>query len=132
MHDYDLERLNTRSFEQLIQALGTKIIGHHLMIFGDGPDGGREATFDGAIKYPGTKKSWSGYGVVQAKFRQKPDSAAKKNADWAIQQLKLEFAKLKPRPKGKNRRRSNDRIFDYDRDRKTFLGILSMAPGIVT
>jgi len=27
MHDYQLERLDTRSFEQLIQALGTEIIG---------------------------------------------------------------------------------------------------------
>ena len=110
MHDYQLERLNTRSFEQLIQALGTEIIGPQLMIFGDGPDGGREATFDGAIKYPATEKSWSGYGIVQAKFRQQPDSVAKKNADWAIQQLKSEFAKLKPRPKRKQNPRSNDRV----------------------
>ncbi len=101
MHDYQLERLNTRSFEQLIQALGTEIIGPQLMIFGDGPDGGREATFEGSTKYPPTEKYWSGYGIVQAKFRQQPDSEAKKNADWAIQQLKSEFAKLKPRPKGK-------------------------------
>jgi hypothetical protein len=110
MHDYQLERLNTRSFEQLIQALGTEIIGPQLMIFGDGPDGGREATFNGAIKYPPTEKSWSGYGIVQAKFRQQPDSAAKKNVDWAIQQLKSEFAKLKPRPKCKKTSRSDDRV----------------------
>ena len=101
MPDYQLERLNTRSFEQLIQALGTEILGPQLMIFGDGPDGGREATFDGAVKYPAADKSWNGYGIVQAKFRQHPDSEAKKNADWAIKQLKSEFDKLKPRSKRK-------------------------------
>lgn len=99
MHDYQLERLNTRSFEQLIQALGLEIIGKQLMIFGDGPDGGREATFDGPTKYPEGGSQWNGYGMVQAKFRQHPDSAPKKNADWAIVQLKAEFSKLEPRPK---------------------------------
>ena len=101
MHDYQLERLNTRSFEQLIQSLGLEIIGKQLMIFGDGPDGGREATFEGATKYPEGKQQWNGYGMVQAKFRQQPDSLAKKNADWAIAQLHAEFSKLKPRPKQK-------------------------------
>jgi hypothetical protein len=64
MHDYQLERLNTPSFEQLIQALGTEILGPQLMIFGDGPDGGREATFNGAVNYPSAKKNWNGYGIV--------------------------------------------------------------------
>lgn len=109
MHDYQLDRLNTRSFEQLIQALGLEIIGPHLMIFGDGPDGGREATFDGPSKYPTPDQGWNGYGLVQAKFRQVPDPEPKKNADWAIKQLKSEFAKLKPRPKGKQSRVPGER-----------------------
>jgi hypothetical protein len=94
MPDYQLERLDTRSFEQLIQALGTQILGPQLMIFGDGPDGGREATFKEAVNYPSAKK-WNGYGIVQAKFRQQPDSEAKKNGNWAIQQLNAEFQKAK-------------------------------------
>jgi len=65
MPDYELERLNTRSFEQLIQSLGTKVLGPQIMIFGDGPDGGREATFDGLINYPPTKKAWNGYGLYR-------------------------------------------------------------------
>lgn len=97
MHDYQLERLNTRSFEQLVQALGLEVIGKQLMIFGDGPDGGREATFEGPTKYPDGKKQWDGYGIVQAKFRQQPDSQARKNTDWAIAQLNAEFKKLSPR-----------------------------------
>lgn len=101
MHDYQLERLNTRSFEQLVQALGLEVIGKQLMVFGDGPDGGREATFEGSVKYPEGKQQWKGDGIVQAKFRQIPDASAKINADWAIAQLTGEFKKLKPRLKRK-------------------------------
>ncbi|MBF0410846.1 MAG: hypothetical protein HQM10_26105 [Candidatus Riflebacteria bacterium] len=110
MPDYQLERLNTRSFEQLVQALGLAIVGPQLIIYGDGPDGGREATFNGAVNYPVSKENWNGYGIVQAKFRQRPDSEPKKNADWAIQQIKSEFAKFLPRSKGKKIPDSNKKI----------------------
>jgi hypothetical protein len=50
MHEYQLERLNARSFEQLVQAVGIEIIGKQLMVFGDGPDGGR-ATFHGPVAH---------------------------------------------------------------------------------
>lgn len=99
MPDYELERLSTRSFEQLAQAIGLEVLGKQLMVFGDGPDGGREAAFDGPINYPEGKSPWDGYGILQAKFRQRPDSLAKHNADWAIAELKKEFAKFKPRAK---------------------------------
>ncbi len=41
-------------------------------MFGSGPDGGREATFDGAVRYPDPSPEglWDGYGVVQAKFKE--------------------------------------------------------------
>ncbi|MEW6305407.1 MAG: hypothetical protein AB1705_18170, partial [Verrucomicrobiota bacterium] len=109
MHDYQLEHLNTRSFEQLIQAIGIEVLGPQMLVFGDGPDGGREAAFQGEIKYPSTKRPWKGYGIIQAKFRQIPDSEAKKNADWAIKQLKGEFSKFKPRPKRRAGASSNER-----------------------
>ena len=91
MPDYDLSRLNTRSFEQLVQSIAAEVIGLRLMVFGDGPDGGREAVFDGPLTCPPSKTAWNGSGILQAKFRQQPDSEPKKNADWAIQQLKEEF-----------------------------------------
>ena len=47
MADYNLTGLSSRSFEQMIQALSCNIIGPGVVIFGDGPDGGREATFEG-------------------------------------------------------------------------------------
>ena len=94
MGDYDLSRLSTRSFEQLIQALTAKIIGPNIVIFGDGPDGGREATFDGQISYPDKDNGWQGYGVVQAKFRQRPTKDAHKDGEWALKQLRDELGKF--------------------------------------
>jgi hypothetical protein len=51
MPDYNLSGLSTRSFEQLIQAISAKVLGPGIVIFGDGRDGGREATFEGTIGY---------------------------------------------------------------------------------
>ena len=40
------------TFEQFIRALALKVIGPGTTIFGNGPDGGREATFQGKVNYP--------------------------------------------------------------------------------
>ena len=52
MPDYDLSRLSSRSFEQLIQSLAIKVLGPGIVVFGDGPDGGREAIFERKLDYP--------------------------------------------------------------------------------
>lgn len=88
--DYRLEGLSTRSFEQLVQALAAQVIAPGVVIFGDGPDGGREATFDGQIPYPSPTDRWEGYLVVQAKFRQLP-AGTSRDADWAISELRKEL-----------------------------------------
>ena len=98
MTDYNLAGLNTRSFEQLIQAIAVKVFGPDIIIFGDGPDGGREATFEGVVPYPSKEHAWNGYGVVQAKFLQRP-LGAPKDGEWALQQLRDEIAKFPPRPR---------------------------------
>jgi hypothetical protein len=51
MHDYQLEELGPRSFEQLAVALARKVIGPGLQVYGSGPDGGREATFASRIDW---------------------------------------------------------------------------------
>jgi hypothetical protein len=103
MNDYQLERLNTRSFEQLVQALALAVMGPQVAVYGDGPDGGREATFVGTVDYPKGGKRWKGSGIVQAKFKQQPFAVAGKNADWALAELEAEFAKLKPKRKGRGK-----------------------------
>ncbi len=92
MVDYDLSKLNSREFEHLVQSLSVKLLGPGIVIFGDGPDGGREATFDGEIPYPTKTNPWNGYGVVQAKFLQRT-SGRKSDGDWALAQLNAELTK---------------------------------------
>ena len=91
MPDYNFAGLCSRSFEQLIQALCAKVFGPKIAIFGDGPDGAREATFDGAVKYG--PLDWSGYLVIQAKFLQKPKNRSS-DASWLIEQIHGEMAKF--------------------------------------
>ena len=96
MPDYDLSKLSSRTFEHLIQAMATYVIGPDVMPFGDGPDGGREATFDGKVNYPNDASGWDGYGVIQAKFLQLPRSTYS-DGQWALDQLKSEMDKyLRP------------------------------------
>jgi len=89
MPDYDLHSfLGWRSFEQLVQALAVKVLGAATVIFGDGPDGGREATYNDRTSYPTAERPWDGYIVIQAKFRQRP---ATDDAKWALDQLAQEL-----------------------------------------
>jgi hypothetical protein len=90
MGDYDLSRLETRSFEQLIQALAVKLLGPKTLVFGDGPDGGREATYEGRMALPAEGETWNGYLVLQAKFRQRPEGPSK-DGPWALQMLEQEL-----------------------------------------
>jgi len=95
--DYDFFRLSARSFEQLVQALALRIIGPGIVVFGDGPEGGREAAFDGKIPFPNPVHGWNGYGVVQAKFRQHqntPDDGLWALADQCKELDKFTVGKL--------------------------------------
>ncbi len=98
MADYNFFGLCSRSFEQLIQSLSIKIIGPDVVIFGDGPDGGREATFDGEILYPNRENKWKGYGVIQAKFKQKTEGT-EKDGKWALAELEKELKKFTSKEK---------------------------------
>lgn len=91
MPDYDLTGLSPRSFEQLIQAVALQEVSPKTIIFGDGTDGGREATFQGKTNYNSGDEPWDGYIVFQAKFCQRPTNDTKRDGDWAIAQLKKEL-----------------------------------------
>ncbi|MEO5994497.1 MAG: hypothetical protein ABIP92_13220, partial [Arthrobacter sp.] len=92
--DYDLNRLGEREFEHLTQALAMKVFGDGVEVFGDGADGGREATFDGTVNFPipDPDGPWNGYGVIQAKFHYRPRDAGE-GATWLKGQLKAELNK---------------------------------------
>ncbi|MFE2540995.1 NACHT domain-containing protein [Actinacidiphila glaucinigra] len=98
MPDHDLTRLGSRAFEQLVVALARHDIGSGVQVFGDGPDGGREATFEGTINWSKTASEgqdgmdqWSGYTVLQAKFNVKPSREPKDNAVWLQGQIKSDL-----------------------------------------
>jgi hypothetical protein len=88
--DYDLTRLGDREFEHLSQALALQVLGPGVSVFGDGPDGGREAAFEGRTRFPDSGESWDGYGVVQAKFKQRLAGDGK-DAGWLLRQLQAEL-----------------------------------------
>jgi hypothetical protein len=94
MPDYDLQGLSWRSFEHLVQALAVQIVGPNVMPFGDGPDGGREAIFEGATLYRQGHQNWEGYGVIQAKFLQRPASGMTQG-EWALRQLRQELRQFR-------------------------------------
>ncbi|MFI6019147.1 hypothetical protein ACIBCP_16170 [Streptomyces sp. NPDC051287] len=91
--DYDLTRLGPRDFEHLTQALAVKILGTGVSVFGDGRDGGREATFRGRTSFPAPDPHgpWSGYGVLQAKFRTRPIGTSA-DTKWFLKEVARELA----------------------------------------
>lgn len=100
MPDYDLTRLGSRAFEQLVVSLCRIEIGLGVQVFGDGPDGGREATFDGTINWSATAlasaepdERWTGYTVMQSKFMLKPNAKPRDNAEWLQAQIRDEITK---------------------------------------
>jgi hypothetical protein len=66
------------AFEQFARALSLAVFGPGVTAFGNGLDGGREATFRGVIPYPYPPATqWSGYGVIQAKCKKKSEASEK-------------------------------------------------------
>jgi hypothetical protein len=67
-----------------------KEFGHRLTPYGDGPDGGRDATFEGRVQASPDKQPWDGYLVIQVKHRQKP-VGSDKDSLWLATELKKEL-----------------------------------------
>ncbi|WP_421107026.1 hypothetical protein [Streptomyces sp. NEAU-S77] len=91
--DFDFSQLDARKFQHMAQALAIKVLGSDLTVLGDGPDGGRDAAFRGPVSFPGPapQSRWDGYGVLQVKFRQRPQSTREDTA-WFIEQVRSELA----------------------------------------
>lgn len=69
------------------------VLGPGIIVFGSGPDGAREATFEGSVPFPSLDDRWDGYIVVQAKCREALKGDAR-DAAWLVTQLKNEFEKF--------------------------------------
>lgn len=95
MEKYDLSRLNSTSFERLIRAVCFELFGPSGTVYGSGPDGARDFTVEGKIRgYEG--KSWDGYLILQAKFRERLQGGDQ-DVKWLKAQLDGENAKFKTR-----------------------------------
>ncbi|MGF7207195.1 hypothetical protein GGE65_001756 [Skermanella aerolata] len=91
---YDFTRFSPQAFQALAQAIAVKVFGPGTKVFGDGPDGAREASFHGRIPGLSTHgKEWDGYGIIQAKCRQQPRQNTQ-DADWLVVQLKADLDKF--------------------------------------
>ena len=103
--DFDLTSLGPSEFEHLIQSLASAELGNGVQAFGDGPDGGREATFDGPVHFPlGDGEMWNGYGIVQAKHKTHLADVGE-NLNWTMRSISSELSKWKPNTKNKIQRK---------------------------
>ena len=75
---HELNRLGPDGFEQMIQALMSKLFGIRVKIYGDGPDRQREAVIDNAHYQINNSVEVLGRTIVQAKYK----SSDWKTADW--------------------------------------------------
>ncbi|MFJ4281131.1 NACHT domain-containing protein [Streptomyces massasporeus] len=87
---FDLSKLGSREFENLTQSLALAEIGSSLSVFGPGPDGGREATFEGPVTMGKDGPTIEGYGVLQAKYCENL-TTPRKDATWLISQIRAEL-----------------------------------------
>jgi hypothetical protein len=90
--DYDLTRLGSREFEHMTQALSLGVLGGRIIVFGDGRDGGRDASFTGKVKWEpeDSDEDWDGYVVIQAKFRGRPLGASE-DTEWFLRNIESEL-----------------------------------------
>ncbi len=76
MKDYLLHTLSPGSFEELVVKICQQILGLGTITFGTGPDGGRDAFFEGtAQRFPSEREPWTGQFVIQAKHTEKADAS---------------------------------------------------------
>jgi hypothetical protein len=94
MPNYDLNRLGANEFERLCQSLLKEIIGGGVTIFGDGPDGAREATFTGKAPYPSQIEAWGGKWIFQAKFHNTQMARLDEARQQVLADLKAELHKV--------------------------------------
>lgn len=94
-HDYPLEELSHRAFEQLSVALALRVLGPGVEAFGAGRDGGREATFRGLVDWSNTDLNdpgrWDGYVVIQAKQAEQPPKDPGASLRWLTSQVDAEL-----------------------------------------
>lgn len=65
---FELTRLDSATFEHLVNTLALRVLGMGVTGFAPGPDGGRDGYFEGEADYPSAAERWSGTWHIQSKF----------------------------------------------------------------
>lgn len=89
--DYVFQGMGPRNFEHIVQALAMAVIGPRVSVFGDGPDGGREASWSGIVESLDESATWEGYGVLQAKLKTDESASPAQNLTWLKAQVSDEI-----------------------------------------
>lgn len=105
-------RMGSSEFEDMAVALCAAEFGSGGQTFGTGPDGGREWTYNGQLPMPALPldsddaptgadgSRWSGYTVIQAKYRERLEGGAADH-NWLLNEIQKEVNKWtkKDRPR---------------------------------
>jgi hypothetical protein len=86
---YDLSKLGSDAFENIVNFLALKTLGLGSTGFGPGADGGRDGYFEGEAPYPSEMERWKGVWYIQSKFH-KPH-LSKNPQKWLIGQVRQEI-----------------------------------------
>lgn len=90
---HDLTKLDSNSFEHLVNHLALCVLGAGHTGFGPGADGGRDGFFEGVAPYPSETNQWSGTWYIQSKFH-KPH-LSKDPQKWLLEKIKEEIKAFK-------------------------------------
>lgn len=97
MARYRYEELSPSQFENLVVDICRSLIGVGVRGFAEGPDGGRDARFDGtAGNFPSCRDPWSGITIIQAKHTARTDASySDRDFCGANKVLDLELRRIK-------------------------------------
>lgn len=92
--EYDFYRFGHGDFEALVQALFQNLLGNSSIVYGLGPDGGRELSFQGKASFASPLDTHDGLWIVQAKFRAR-DIHDHDQYTWVKTQFQAEMRKFR-------------------------------------
>lgn len=92
---YPIHYLNDKEFEKLVVAICRELLGFGVTSFASGPDGGRDALFEGTANiFPSESSPAQGKFVIQAKHTQSPVASCS-DSDFKNTLLIKELSKVK-------------------------------------
>lgn len=87
---FELSRLDTNTFEHLVNLVAMHVLGPGHTGFGPGPDGGRDGFFEGLAPYPSEAERWDGVWYLQSKFH--APHLSKDPQKWILERIAEEIA----------------------------------------